>query len=189
MMAPVESGGTPQAGGPPKATAQQREWLESRFKSHYRKEVAFTQGSESFDKWGRRLGLLVVILTTVVGTAAFTSLKDDPSTAAKIVVAILSISAAVAAGAKEFLAFMNRADEFGITANKFEELRYQVAELLLQADGGGASYAEIEAGIKKLDDEALKIKEPRLPKGYFKKADAYVETRLKEAAAGQSPVL
>jgi hypothetical protein len=170
------------------ATAQQREWLESRFKSHYRKEVAFTNGSEAFDKWGRRLGLIVIILTTVVGTAAFTSLQGDPSTAAKIVVALLSIAAAVAAAAKEFLAYTNRADEFGATANKFEALRYETAELLLAADGG-ASHGAIEEGIKKLDAATLKIKEPRLPPGYFSKADVYVQQRLDEAAGGKSTIL
>jgi hypothetical protein len=118
------------------ATPQQKAWLESRFKSHYRKEVAFTKASEAFEKWGRRLGLLVIILTTIVGTAVFASLKDDPSTAAKIVVALLSIAAAVSAAAKEFLAYSNRADECGATANKFEALRYDTAELLLATDGG-----------------------------------------------------
>jgi hypothetical protein len=170
------------------ATPEQVEWLESRFKSYYRKEVAFTKGSEAFEKWGRRLGLAVIILTTIVGTAAFASLKDDPSTAAKISVAALSIAAAVAAAAKEFLAYTNRADEFGVTANKFEALRYDAVELLLAANGGAPS-SEIDKGIKRLHDAALKIKEPRLPRGYFNKAEAYVTERLEEAEPGKSPVL
>jgi hypothetical protein len=172
------------------ATADiRKEFLETRKRSFWVKDVAHTMASETFDKRGRRLGLIVVILTTIVGTSAFASLKGDPSTAAKVAVGVLSVLAALAAAIKEYQGYEQRGTKHESTARGFRKLRYRADELLVVLLRGGSD-KEMQTGIVELDANANELEEPPLPKGYYTKGEEWVDKQVtKHMAGGVTDVL
>lgn len=157
------------------ATDQRVALLRERVWSFEVKRVAHAITAEESDKWARRLGLLVVVLTTIVGTSVFTSLNNDPSLAAKIAVAVLSVGAAVAAGAKEYLALDKRCSAHRQASSDFGRLKNTAQELLA---GGSVT----DPDIKKLDDEAEECddRDPSLPGGMYDTAEDWVRKHRPE---------
>ena len=149
--------------------------LNQRVKSYEIKRAAHARTFDSQDRKGRTLGLAVVILTTVVGTSVFTSLNNDPSLAATLTVAILSILAAVAAATKEYMSYDKRSVEHRQAAADFGRLRNDAQEML----ASGKITAE---SVKTLGDaaESLDEREPALPKKAYQEAENWVKEQRPE---------
>lgn len=82
----------------------------------------------------RRIGLFVVVLNAVVGTAVFATLSEQANTVAvKVVVGLFSILAAVLAGVQTFERAGERAEVHRQFATRFSELQRAVE--LYQATG------------------------------------------------------
>jgi SMODS and SLOG-associating 2TM effector domain family 4 len=165
------------------ATDKRATLLGERVFSYEVKRVAHAITAEDSDKWARRLGLGVVVLTTVVGTSVFTSLNDNPSLGAKIAVAVLSVLAAVAAGAKEYLALDKRCSAHRQASSDYGRLR-DIAQELLAAD------TITDDAITKLDDEAEAAddRDPSLPRGRYDKAEGWVKSHRPELVPVPVPV-
>ena len=125
--------------------------------------------------------MAVVILTTVVGTSVFTSLNSDPSLAATLTVAILSVLAAVAAATKEYVGYDKRSIEHRQAASDFGRLRNEAQEML-------ASGKISDESVKRLGDaaESLDEREPALPRKVYQEAEIWVKEQRPEIWAPES---
>lgn len=78
----------------------------------------------------QKLGIPVVILTSVVGTSVFASLESNVSIPIKILVGLISVIAAVLSGLQTFLRFSERAETHRNTAAKAGIIRREIEQLL-----------------------------------------------------------
>lgn len=166
----------------------QRELLETRARSFRIRQMAHSFGSERYCKRGRWLGLAVVVLTTIVGTGAFISLQNDPSTYAKVIVTVLSITAAVAAALKEYAGYEDLSKRHGSAATEYQKLRYGTEELLEELLDG-ASPEDLRERLGKLDERAGTLTAetiPVLPGGLYRKAERWVDEQRLRTSAGVS---
>jgi hypothetical protein len=90
--------------------------------------------AEQTRTWSIRLGLPVVILTTVVGTSAFATFNDTTSNRAKVLVGTVSILAAVLAGIQTFLGYSQVAERHRIAATRYATLRRRIEVALTRHD-------------------------------------------------------
>ncbi|MFN0277587.1 MAG: SLATT domain-containing protein [Pyrinomonadaceae bacterium] len=82
------------------------------------------------------LGIPVIVLSTIVGSAVFASIQTDSATNTKIMVGALSIMAAIFSGLQTFLKFSERAERHKITATKYGILRRELEQsIVLTSDG------------------------------------------------------
>ena len=79
------------------------------------------------------LGVPVIVLSTIVGSAVFASIQSTSTTSAKIVVGALSITAAIFSGLQTFLKFSERAERHKITATKYGILRRELEQSIALA--------------------------------------------------------
>lgn len=104
-----------------------RQWHRGLCISHKAHAVAAT----TFHRRNLLLGIPVVILTTIVGTAVFGSMATSPSTWAKIIVGLLSLVAASLASLQTFLRYSETSEKHKAAAVKYGSLRREVEELLV----------------------------------------------------------
>lgn len=112
------------------------EELDNLYRAWQRRIAAVELGHRKLsDRLQRRylmLGLPVVVLTTVIGTAVFASLADEEpvDTATRVIVGSVSITAAVLSSLQTFLRYATRAEGHRVAAIRYETLRRDVAETL-----------------------------------------------------------
>lgn len=82
------------------------------------------------------LGIPVIVLSTIVGSAVFASIQSTSTTNIKIVVGALSITAAILSGLQTFLKFSERAQRHKITATKYGVLRRELEQSIALASDG-----------------------------------------------------
>ena len=85
--------------------------------------IAQSRSAATCELRGRLLGVAVVVLSTIVGTAIFSTLESSPSTAVKIVAGLASVGAGVLAALQTFLGFEERAAKHREVATAYGTLR------------------------------------------------------------------
>jgi len=80
------------------------------------------------------LGLPVVIMTTLVGTSAFATFNESSGPEAKILVGVISISAAVLASIQTFLGYSQVAERHRIAATRYATTRRAIELALSRHD-------------------------------------------------------
>jgi hypothetical protein len=104
------------------------------------------------------LGIPVVVLTTFIGTSVFATLQDEIDTSLKILVGVISVTAAVLASLQTFLRFGERAEKHRVAGESWAALRREIDEMLalhptyLAARGDPKSY--LDDLRKRMDDTA-----------------------------------
>ncbi|NHF58038.1 DUF4231 domain-containing protein [Flavobacteriaceae bacterium TP-CH-4] len=83
----------------------------------------------------RVLGIVVVILSTIVGTSVFATLDSSPKTWVKILVGFLSVAAAVFAGLQTFLNYSEKEEMHRVASQKYGALRREIEEFLVLPKG------------------------------------------------------
>jgi hypothetical protein len=86
--------------------------------------------AENCAKLNRRLGIPVLILTTIVGTSVFASLQQKVDPILQILVGLISVAAAILSGLQTFLGFAERAEKHRMTAARYSALRREIEFLL-----------------------------------------------------------
>ena len=79
---------------------------------------------------GRLLGISVVVLSTAVGTSIFATLERSPSTRAKMLAGLLSVTAAILAALQTFLGFARREAGHHEVAVRYGALRREIEAVL-----------------------------------------------------------
>jgi hypothetical protein len=84
------------------------------------------------DRLGRanlRLGVPVVVLSTIIGTSVFATLKNQVDFRIRIAVGMISVLMAVLASLQTFLRYAERAEKHRSAANLYSSLRREMEEL------------------------------------------------------------
>jgi hypothetical protein len=76
------------------------------------------------------LGIPVVVLTTFVGTSVFATLQEPVNTGMRILVGVVSVTAAVLASLQTFLSFAERAEKHRQAAERWAAMRREITEIL-----------------------------------------------------------
>lgn len=133
--------------------------------------IAQSRSAATCELRGRLLGVAVVVLSTVVGTAIFSTLESSPSTAVKIVAGLASVSAGVLAALQTFLGFEQRAARHRETAAAYGALRRELEAA--QAVGGDESLAALLGDLRSRWD-ALDANAPETSPRLYRRAVAEV---------------
>jgi heme/copper-type cytochrome/quinol oxidase subunit 4 len=88
--------------------------------------IAQSRSAAACELRGALLGVAVIILTTIVGTAIFSTLASSPSTAVKIVAGLASVGAGVLAALQTFLGLDKRAAKHREVAAAYGALRREL---------------------------------------------------------------
>lgn len=102
-----------------------------------------------------QLGIAATILTAVVGTAVFASMaKDSIALWAKIVVALISLLAAVATALQAFLGLEKRAESHRSTRAEYDAIARKIDLFLADYDSSDCTVSPEQAWsfIEKIDD-------------------------------------
>ncbi|WP_226366902.1 SLATT domain-containing protein [Pseudonocardia sp. ICBG162] len=115
----------------------------------HRKGRAQYLASRRLSGLNTHLGVPVVALTTVVGTATFSSLNESPDTSIVIIVGLASILAAVLSALQTFLGFAERAEKHRIAANAYADLkrRMDIGVIDIARNGSLNSAVEIASSL------------------------------------------
>lgn len=153
--------------------------LRQRSQSLRTREVAHAREGARCDKYGRRIGLVVVMLTTVIGTTAFTQLNNSTSNAIKIAVGAVGILAAVLAAFKENAAYGKSSADHAAAAAGFGELHHDVEEILLKYERKGGDYGDaLDADLAKVNKAEADLMSKAIAVGPRAYADAEQWVRL-----------
>lgn len=92
--------------------------------------IAHIRSATYYESRGRLLGVIVIVLSTLVGTSIFADIQDSLGPYWKIVTGFMSALAAVLASIQTFMKYMELAEKHKVAAQKFGTLRRE-AELYL----------------------------------------------------------
>jgi len=84
------------------------------------------EAAKIFDRAHRALGIPVVVLSTVVGTAVFATLQKQVGLKIQLFVGSLSVLAAILAALQTFLRFSERAEKHRSTAATYSAVRHGI---------------------------------------------------------------
>ena len=102
------------------------------------------------------LGVPVVMLTTVVGTAVFASLKSATATSVQICVGLISILAAALASLQTFLKSAERALHHRSTGASFGAIKRQIQEIIATHEESATISPEVLAQVRASMDSLAK---------------------------------
>jgi hypothetical protein len=114
------------------------------------------------------LGIPAVVLTTIVGTSIFATLKDGPEPWLQILVGLASVAAAVLTSLQTFLGYAERAEKHRLAGAKYGALGRELETLRAVSDG--ASKEQTDRVRERLD--VLAIETPNNPQSIYIKAGA-----------------
>jgi hypothetical protein len=100
----------------------------------------------------RALGLPVVIFTTAVGTSIFATLNEPSGSVGvwpRVIVATISVGAAVLAGIQTFFGFAQRADQHVIAADWYAAIRRRIEQLQATPREWRGSANDVLDGVRK----------------------------------------
>jgi hypothetical protein len=137
------------------------------------------EAAKRYKRYSRALGLPVVALTTVTGTALFTNLESSGH-GWQIAAGILALIAAVLAAIQTFLNYEEQAGKHLAATPKWGALRRK-AELLLAAPP--ESVHELKEALTAINEEWTEIEGsvPELPPRVFRRTEKYYETQREPA--------
>jgi hypothetical protein len=121
------------------------------------------QAATYYTRRGRMLGIPVVILTTIIGTAVFTSIatNNQAAIALQITAGLLSMAAATLSSLYTFLNYGGLAERHRTAAVKYGNLRREVEQLLCFLEGK----TDLDATMKevRIKWDAVDLEAPEIP--------------------------
>ena len=131
-------------------------------------EVHF-QNAEYLARWNVGLGIPVVALSAIVGTATFATLAHDVNVGVRIAAGMLSVIAAVLASVQTFLRFGARAERHRVAAERWSAIRREIEKVLSLPPELLGSPKDVLDDVNARMDEAAE-KSPAMPDRRWKKA-------------------
>jgi len=133
----------------------------------HRKARSYYLASKSSDNYHNKLGVPVVIASTIVGTAIFSSLNDEIDFLwLKILTGFISLSAAVLAALQTFFKFSEMAEKHHTSATKYDELesafvsfifRYSSDDIAIDRKMALADFDSLVSTYHKIQSESLDL--------------------------------
>lgn len=124
---------------------------------------AYYLEAERYKRWHFRLGIPAIVLSTVVGTAVFASLENQSvSISARVVIALVSIAAAVLAGLQTFLRLSETAAEHAHAGDWYAAIKRDIEQLrALRREERGSARACTDTLRKEMNKAGQKSPELR----------------------------
>jgi hypothetical protein len=97
---------------------------------------------ERYSRWNRLLGIPVVIMTALVGTAIFGTLQENPEPHWRILVGGISILATVLAALQTYLNLAEQAEKHREAGGNYAELRRKFNLLAIEMSQRGGDFDE-----------------------------------------------
>lgn len=119
-----------------------------------------------FEERHRNLGVPVIILSTVVGTAVFATIQTSPEPLAQAFVGLLSLAAAILSGLQTFLGYSQLAEKHKRAAVQYSQLRRELDEFCAYPPPKEDRKAIIDDFRKRWD--ALEQEAPTIPDKIYK---------------------
>jgi len=117
--------------------------------------------SKSTQQMHNRLGIPVVVLSTIVGTSIFASVSTSPALGWVIAAGLISILAATLAALQTFFGFGTRAQQHRVAGAKYSSakrdldlLKLSISIGRIRAEDALAKLAEINARLDQIDEES-----------------------------------
>ena len=143
-------------------------------------ETANAQDKEHYERLTRMLGLAVVALTAVTGTAIVTTLATSASMPAKVVVGILGVAAAVVAAVNEKGPFTDQSKVHADAESLFGKLHTKAKRLERAREEHPVETDEAERQFKELEDEYDALKDSSPDVRNYERAHGYAEREEQE---------
>jgi len=143
-----------------------------------RKDNAHYAMAEHLAKRHKLLGVPAVVTATIVSTAIFATLENEPAVGWKVATALLSLSAAVLAALQTFFNFAQQAERHHVSATGYSQLRRELERFDLRFSGGQSTnrddaLAEL-ARISQTMDQLEQTSLPIATKIYNRVASQYI---------------
>jgi hypothetical protein len=124
---------------------------------------AYYLEAERYKRWHFWLGVPAVILSTIVGTAVFATLENQSvGITARVIIALVSIAAAVLAGLQTFLRLSETAAEHAHAADWYSAIKRDIEQLrALRREERGSAKACTDTLRKEMNKVAQKSPELR----------------------------
>lgn len=117
---------------------------------------------------GQTLGVPVILLTTLVGATALSSVAAAVvPTFAKVIVGALSLLAAVLSALQTFFKYAERAERHRVFGARYGALRRELEQL---HSNGGKTNDKLRQALDKLAEDA-----PAVPEGVFRSVEGLAE--------------
>jgi hypothetical protein len=100
-------------------------------------------------KRNKKIGIPVVVLSTIVGTSIFATLENNPEIWIKAIVGVMSITAAVLSALQSFLKHAETADRHAVAATKYGELRRKIEGIMPQLPMDKNEWKQFEGRFRK----------------------------------------
>lgn len=142
-----------------------------RFRSH-RVQLAHYECARRFERLHLWLGLPAIALSTLVGTAVFSSLEKSADAKLQIIVGLLSVLAAVLTGLQTFLRYGELGDKHRLAGARFANLKHRIEMLMTQPDG-----PEVASQLVGIEEAWAKLREesPSLSSKIWKRVERDVK--------------
>src|SRR5205085_7588957 len=131
-------------------------------------EVHF-QTAEYLSRWNVFLGMPVVALAAIVGTAAFATLSHHVNVGIRVAAGALSVVAAVLASVQTFLRFGARSEQHRVAAERWSAIRREIEKALVLPAELLGDPKQLLDGVDARMDEAAE-KSPAMPDRRWKRA-------------------
>ena len=115
----------------------------------YAAQSAHYAATDHYRRLNYLIGVPAIIFSSVVGTAIFASLNEHAADQNKIIVAIISIAAAVLSALQTFLRFSERATQHATAADWYSAIRRDIEQTLHLAVGSRGSPKDCLDRIRK----------------------------------------
>jgi hypothetical protein len=133
---------------------------------------AYNRAANRCRTWNTGIGLVVAVLSAVVGTSVFASFGQSVSTRAKILVGSISLLAAVMSGIQAFAALPQRIDEYEKAARRFGIIRREIEQIRTLTP---ASQIENELSRMRAALDAAAEVSPNAPRNIWNKTRRHVK--------------
>ncbi|HYR91612.1 MAG TPA: SLATT domain-containing protein [Terriglobia bacterium] len=123
---------------------------------------AYYLEAERYKRWHLWLGIPAVIFSTVVGTAVFATLESQVDISARVIVALVSIAAAVLAGLQTFLRLSEAAAAHAQAGDWYAAIKRDIEQLrALRRDERGSAKTCTDVLRKEMNKVSQKSPELR----------------------------
>lgn len=146
--------------------------------------VAHSKAASHYSRKHKTFGVVVIALTTIVGTTTFTSLETSLPPYAQILVGMISVTAVVFASLQTFLNYEGVAEKHRAAALKYGVLRRKL-ETILAAEPTDANVLHQFAETFRKEWDAVDSEGQILPQRFYDIAAAQVGLSMEAARKRQ----
>jgi hypothetical protein len=140
--------------------------------------TALRKEADRLERYGQRLGVPVIVITAVTGTAIFTQLSDNPASWAKLIFGSVLLLATVLSTLQTYYRFPARAQQAKNSGEQFGKLFGRMLDAEDRMEGGeNVPHQELQALYERYED--LKNARPSVSQWAQKQATKELEEKTR----------